>query len=267
MNTFESWIQYFTDQGVSRGLAITYIFVAGLIVLMAIVALVMWIIVCIKYQKGNKVEVTNKRTSFQVAEEALQKAGLEHIKVKQAGFFRSLFFGNCYSITKKTIFLRRNIADKATVTAVGLALQKVGIAKLCEEGNTMTRTRNVMQILSLFGPVLFIPVVLLGFVLDIVLFHIFGVFSIIGIIVGLILVLSGLISTLLSLPVEKKANDAALKIIDETNILTAEEREIIEDVFKAYIIAYVCDFIIAILRIVQIVLEIAINQQINSNRK
>jgi len=266
MNYFEQAVTYLTEQGVSRGLAITYIIVGCLLILMAIVALVMRIIVIVKYYKGNNRTIASGKTGIEVAREALEKAGLSDVNVEKAGWLRAFFIGNCYSITRNTIYLRRNIANEKTVTAVGLALQKVGIAKMCKQGSGMAKTRNIAQILTLVGPILFIPVVLFGFVLDVLIFHTFGIFSIVGIIIGLILIISGFVSTLLTLPVEKKANDIALEIINETGVLTTEEKEIIVDIFKAYIIAYVCEFIIAVLRIVQIVLEIAMNNQINNKK-
>ncbi len=144
------------------------------------------------------------KTSFQIAREALDKAGLNDVQVKKAGFFRALFFGNSYSVRKKTIFLRGGIADKDSITAVGLALQKVGIAKMCADGSKMVRTRNTAQVLSIVGPILFVPVVLVGFLVDILLFSTLGTFSVVGIVVGLVLVVFGFISTLLNLPVEKR---------------------------------------------------------------
>ena len=115
-----------------------------------------------------------------------------------------MFFGNSYSVRKKTIFLRGGIADKDSITAVGLALQKVGIAKMCADGSKMVRTRNTAQVLSIVGPILFVPVVLVGFLVDILLFSTLGTFSVVGIVVGLVLVVFGFISTLLNLPVEKR---------------------------------------------------------------
>ena len=266
MEFIEQFISYFTDQGVSRGVAITYIAVSALIAIMAIVVIVMRIYLMFAYHDGNTKKTKSGKTSTQVAREALDKAGLKHIQIKKAGFFRAFFIGNCYSITKKTIFLRKGIYDKDSITAVSMALQKVGVAKLCEQGDTKTRTRNIMQILSLVGPVLFVPVVLLGFILDIVLFNVFGMFSIVGIIIGLILVFSGFIATLLNLPVEKHANNIALDIINKTSVLSQDEIVIVKKVFKAYIVSYVCEFIVAVLRTIQIVLEIVMNAQINNNK-
>lgn len=261
---WEKMIAFFTEKGVTRGLAITYIIVSAVLVLMAIICLIMRIVVIVKYQQGNHQRTKNGKTSSEVAREALDKAGLKHIKVQKAGWLRAFFIGNCYSITKKTIFLRGSIYNKDSITAVGLALQKVGQAKMCEEGDGLTRARNITQILSLIGPILFVPVVILGFVLDVVLFHVFGAFSIVGIAIGFALVIAGLVSTLLNLPVEKRANTYAMKVIEQTGMFDAEERRILKQVFDAYIVAYVCEFLLAILRIVQIALEIAMNAQINS---
>lgn len=263
---WEKGITYFTDMGVSRGVAATYIIVSILFVLMALVALVMRIIVIVKYQQGNRMTTSSGKNAREIAREALDKAGLKHIQVKQAGFLRAFFIGNCYSITQKTVFLRRGIINQNSITAAGLALQKVGIAKMCEgdKQSATTKTRNIMQILNILAPVLFVPVVLLGFIIDLVLFNTFGLFSVIGIIVGLVLVLSGFIATMLNIPVEKKANEMALEMIKETGILNEKEIEVVKEVFKAYMIAYVCEFIVAVLRVVQIILEIIMDNQIAS---
>ena len=49
-----------------------------------------------------------------------------------------------------------------TVTAVALGVQKAGLAKLCQEGDRSTLARNRLSIIAIFGPLLFIPVVLVG---------------------------------------------------------------------------------------------------------
>lgn len=264
MNIWEQLISYFTDLGVSRGVAITYLIVSALIILMALIVIVMRIYLMVTYHEGNSKKTRSGKTSSEVAREALDKAGLKHVQVAKAGFFRAFIFGNSYSISQKTIFLRRGIYNKDSITAVSMALQKVGVAKLYESGDAKTRTRNIMQVVSLVGPLLFVPVVFAGFVLDYALFRVFGIFSIIGIAVGLVIVFSGLIATLLTLPVEKQANEMALKMIKETGVLTDEEIVVVKKVFKAYLVSYVCEFIVAVLRIIQIVLEIIMNAQIKN---
>ncbi len=267
IDLWDKCIEAFTEQGVNKSLAIFFIITIILIVVMAIIALIMKIIVLIKYSKGNNKTTKAGKNSFEVAQEMLNQCDLQDIKIKKAGFLRAAFFGNSYSLSKKAIYLRRGIAEKDSITAVGLALQKVGIAQLCESGNKMARTRNQMQVLNIFSPILFVPSVLIGVLMDVLIFNALGMFSIVGIVIGVFFIFTGLISTLLTLPVEKKANNLALKMIDETGILTQEEREIVKKIFSAYIISYVCEFIIAILRLIQLILEIIINIQSSNNKK
>ena len=75
---------------------------------------------CNLLQKNNK-KTSSGKTSFQIAREVLDGYGLNHIKVERANFIRAWMFGNCYSVTKKTIFLRSSIADKNSITATGFA--------------------------------------------------------------------------------------------------------------------------------------------------
>ena len=265
---FEKAIAFFTDKGVTRGLAIAYIAVSALLVVMAIIALVMRAIVMYKYFDGNKMQTSGGRTCMDVARQALDEAGLKEVQVKKAGFFRALFFGNSYSLSKKTIFLRGTIAKKSSITAVGVAMQKVGIAKLINSGDKAALTRNRLQVFSLFGPILLIPVILIGAIIDFALFRVFGTFSIVAIALDGLILLAGIIVTLLNLPVEKNGNELALEMIEKGNILTEEEKIVIRKVFDAYMMAYICEFIMAILRIVQLILEIVMNVQIaNTNNE
>lgn len=221
---------------------------------------------CNLLQKNNK-KTSSGKISFQIAREVLDGYGLNHIKVERANFIKAWMFGNCYSVTKKTIFLRSSIADKNSITATGIALQKADIARMCEEGNLTAKTRNRMQILSIFGPMLFLPIIIIGALIDFLVFKTLGRFSIVSIVIGFVIVASGFIVTLLNLPVEKKACDMALEMIQENHALNEDEIEDVKRVFKAYILAYICDFIVAVLRIAQIVLEIVMNNQIAANKE
>ena len=264
-NIIEKAIAYFTDLGVSRGLAIAYLIVSTLLVVMAIVALIMWIRVAVVYFSTNKTQSSSGKNCMQIAREALDKEGLHHIQVKKASLLRGWILGNCYSITKKTVFLRGSIAGKNSLTAIGVALQKVGIAKLCESGDTKARTRNVLQIVGLFGPILFIPIMLIGMIIDLLVFEALGTFSFISIALGLFVVLAGFLTTLLNIPVEKKANKMAMEMLDTCGLFEDEEKAQIKRVLDTYIVAYICDFIVSVLRVVQLVLEIVMSNQISSN--
>ncbi len=267
MELIEKAIKYLTDLGVTRGLAIAYLIVSALLAVMIIAALVMRIILVVKYSKANHATTKNGKTSFEVAEEALKAAGLNDVKIKKASWLRAFFIGNCYSVRRKTIYLRGRIANKDSITAVSVALQKVALAKMDHDGDKTVRVRNASQVLSLVGPILFIPIILLGAIIDLVLFSQFGLVSIICLGVSTFIILAGFVELLLNLPVETKANKMALKIITDSKVLDEEEIETTKKVFEAYKLTYICEFIVAVIRIVQIILEIVMKIQISNNRK
>lgn len=266
MELFEKFIKVLTDQGVTRGVAIAYLIISALLAVLIVVALVLRIIVVVKYFEGNHTQTKNGKTSFEVAEEALKKAGLDDVKIKKAGILRAFFIGNSYSVRKKTIYLRGSIAKKDSITAVSLAMQKVAIAKMDHTGNKMVRVRNTSQILSLVGPILFVPIVLVGMVVDYLLFDTLSMFSVIAIAVAFVIVIAGFVETLLNIPVERKANKMALEMITKDNLLDAEEIKVAKKVFDAYIVAYICEFIVAVVRMIQLILEVVIKSQINNKK-
>ena len=263
---FTKGVTVFTDLGVSEWLAWTYLVISILVIIMAVVALVMWIFVAIRYYGSNRKTLKSGQNSFQIGRQMLDKAGLYDVQIKKAGFLRAWVYGNYYDMKKKTVFIRKRIADKNSITSVGLVLQKVGVAKLCESGDTKSVVRYKMKKLGIFGPLLFIPFILIGAILDIIIFQKTGAFSTVSLVISLVLLAAGFIETMLNIPVEKKANKMALEMIDETGVMTEDERKQIKKVFDTYIVAYVCDFIVTVLRIIQLILEIAMNSQISSNK-
>lgn len=253
--------EFFEQNNISPGLGIAYIVVSILLAIMVVVALVMRLIVVIRYFSANRKKVSSGRSCIDVAREALDKAGLQQVQIKKASFLRAWFIGNCYSITKDTIFLRRTIYGKSTLTATGLALQKVGVAKLVHDGDKKTILRNRMQILDLLGPFLFVPIIIGGALIDFFVFQEFGFVSILSIVVSALLLVAAFIVTLLNIPVEKKANDMALEMIKDNGICTEDEQKTIKKVLDTYIVAYILEFIVTVLRIIQLILEILINAQ------
>ncbi len=267
MEFINQLIAYFSDKGISKGVAIAYIIVGVLLAIMTIVAIVMRIIVVVRYFKSNRKTCASGISGPQAARYVLDQCGLTDVQVKKSGFFRALFFGNSYSVSRKTIFLRRTIWEKNSLTAVGIALQKVGVAKMCADGKKSVKVRYYCQLLGLFGPVLFIPIILIGVVIDMLLYSAFGTFSIVSIAISLAILLTGFIVTLLNIPIEKKANEMALEMIEESNFCSEEERQEIKKIFDTYLIAYICEFIIEVLRMVQLILEIVMRVQSSNNGK
>ena len=109
-------------EGAMKGdaLSIAYLVVSVLVIIMAIVALVMKILIAVRYWKANKMPISSRMTGAEAARFVLDKDGLTHIKVKKAGIIRGVLFGNYYNVFTKTIYLRSilfKIDDKKSVTA------------------------------------------------------------------------------------------------------------------------------------------------------
>lgn len=169
---------------------------------------------------------------------------------------RTILFGNHYSITKRTVYLRMRTINKPSLTAVAMAAQKVALAEQHRDGDAKMIVRSRLQGLGVFAPILFVPLVLIGFLVDLFVLKTL-LFSLITAGIGLLFILFGFIVTLLNIPVEKKAMERAQVLLESE--LTGEEMVTVKKIFRSYLVEYVLQFIIAILRIIQLILKILIS--------
>ena len=250
--------------GAPRGLTIAYVIVGVLIVIMSIVCLVLEIRVWLCYSKANKRGISTHMTGLESARFVLDKAGLTQVKVRKAGFLREMIFGNYYNIATRTIYLRSwlgKIDEKRSVTSTALGVQKAAVARLCEEGDAEARTRGQLSLLGIFGPLLFIPVILIGMIIDLLVMKDITIVSYVSMAFGGLLLVAGFIVTWLNIPVEKRANQLALQMMREYGLANEEELDMMAQVYDAYILSYIAQFILEVLRVVQWVLEIIIKMQ------
>ena len=139
----------------SGGLGVAYAIVSVMIVIMGIVCLVLEFLVWMRYSSANRVGISCQLSGIEAARYALDQSGLQHVKVRRAGFIREGLFGNYYNVMTKTIYLRSwlgKIDKKRTVTAVALGVQKAALARLCEEGDRQAQVRGSLSLLGIFGP-------------------------------------------------------------------------------------------------------------------
>ena len=114
-NLWNKAVTYFTDMGVSYGVAVTYIIVSALLVVMALVALVMRIIVIVNYSDANKRKTSSGKNSCEIAREVLDKAGMSDVQIKKCNFFRWLFYlpGFCIPArSRKPAVIRSGFSGK-----------------------------------------------------------------------------------------------------------------------------------------------------------
>ena len=235
------------------GLELAIMIVSGLIVVGLVVALIVQIVLIVKYKKFNKTPLQSGLTSQQTARTLLDANGLTNVQIKKLGFFRRiLLFGNHYSVMRKTIYLRKNIIDSSSVTAVGIATQKVCLAIQHKNKDKSFIFRYVLQILTLFTPLLFYVSIAVGLIIDIVT-KFSGLPTIVGLFVGLGFYLLTFILQIVNIKVEKKANEQAVEVLKSANIFNENEITTLQKLLKLYIIS---DIIILVLSILKLILQI-----------
>ncbi len=229
---------------------------AGVIAVGVIFACVARLSLFFRYHSYNKDETEQGLTALTATRTLLDANDMQDVEVKQCGFWRAWFWGNSYSTRKKTIYLRKGIINKKSITAIGVGLQKTGLAIMHKRGDKKLKARSILLPLSYIMPVLFIPIVIVGLLLDIFLFNFTGVATIVSAIIGFAFYLVAFVYMLINIPVEKQANRLAMGIIEKSNFLTPDEREKVNKLFKSYILMYVVDFVVALLNVILQILKV-----------
>ena len=251
-NTFwPKWLQWTGTKG--DWLSWSMLIVAALIVIVAIFSLGVNIVLSIKYVKFNRKKNSAGMTGVEAARKVLDDNDLQHIKVKSVG---SMLFGNSYSHYFKKVRLRRLTKNKTSITALAIGVEKASLAVLDKEGDPDMKARIRLTPLTFFGPIAFVPLVVIGFVLDFFVFKTNGILTIILAGVGLLFFLFSFILSIKTLKTEIKAQKRAYDLLRTSNLATEEEIKMMEELFKLYNIDYVNDIILSALELLYRVLQI-----------
>ena len=137
--------------------------------------------------------------------------------------------------------------------------------KLDKEGDKDMKTRIILTPFIYFGPLMFLPIIIIGVLLDIFLFNFSGVASVIAAVLGLALYVISFVMSLMVLKTEVKAQGKALEILEKDNLANEEEREMMKSLFKLYNIQYVNDLILEFLELLLRILMIFARMQSSSS--
>ena len=236
-------------------LEIALMIVGVLIAIVGIVSGITSIWLVVKYFRFNRRENSLGLTGIEVARKILDDNGLEHIKVKRTG---SLFFGNSYSHYFKKVRLRGFIRHETSLTSMGMGAQKAALAILDKEGDKDMKKRIRLVPLVTFGPFAFIPLILIGGVLDYFVFNGSGICTLVLGTIGLLFYVYSVVLSVLTLKTEKKAQSRAYEILQRDYHITDDELSALKELFRLYNIQYINDIILSSLELLYTILEIAI---------
>ena len=234
-------------------LQVALLSVAILIVVVGLIALVVSIWLSISYVKYNKRENSAGLTGEQAARKILDGAGLHNIEVKTSG---SLMFGNSYSHYFKKVRLRRRTVEKTSIASLAMGSQKAALAVLDKERDPdMVRRARMVPIIS-FGPFAFIPLVIVGAVIDVVVFNGTGWVTIGASLLGLAFYVFSLLLSIWTLRTEKKAQERTYELLRAERMATEDEIDAMHKLFGLYNVQYILDIVISFLEVVYYVLQI-----------
>ena len=263
MSEFTNIVREMADgalDGVSEGVIIAMSVVVGLLIIASLFALGVSIYLSISYVRYNKKQNSCGKTGEQIARKILDHHELGHIKVSKTG---SIMFGNSYSHYFKKVRLRRLTWQKRSVTSLAMAAQKSALAVLDKENDADMRTRVRLTPLIYFGPIAFVPMVVIGVLLDVLLST--GFCGILFTVLGLGFYLLSFVMSILVLKTEKKAQKRAYEIMKDEGLATKEELEMCKKLFRLYNIEYINDMVISLLELIYRVLQIVAYVQNSSS--
>ena len=251
--------------GVSDGIILALITVGGLLIIASIIALAISIFLAISYIKYNRKQNSVGKTGEEIARAILDRNGLQKIKVSKNG---SILFGNSYSHYFKKVRLRRLTWQKKSVTSLAMAAQKSSLAVMDKENDPDMKKLVRLTPFIYLGPLAFIPMVIIGALLDVlVLKGSDAACLIICTVLGFAFYIASFVMSLLVLKTEKKAQKRAYELMKADGLATAEELESCKKLFRLYNIEYVNNMIIALLELVYRVLQIVAYVQNSSSSK
>ncbi len=245
---------FFESIDINNPLHIAMLVVAGLIILLSIFAAVVSIYLAIKYVKFNRKANSAGMTGEAIARKILDDNDLKSIKVSKNG---SILFGNSYSHYFKKVRLRRLTWKKASVSSMAMASQKSALAIMDKEKDPAMRTRIILTPLYYFGPLAFVPMIIIGILIDFFVFgNVFGIWTIVLTAIGFLLYLVGFVLQILQLKTEKKAQQKAYDIVRKENLANEEEIGMMKELFRLYNIEYINNIVLALLEMIWRVLSI-----------
>ena len=236
-------------------LEIALVIVGALIAVVGLVSGITSIWLVVKYFRFNRRENSLGLTGMQIARRILDDNGLAHIDVKRTG---SLLFGNSYSHYFKKVRLRGLIRHETSLTSMGMGAQKAALAILDKEGDADMRRRIRLVPLITFGPFAFIPLLLIGGLLDFFIFNGSGVCTLALGIAGFMLYAYSIVLSVLTLKTEKKAQSRAYDILQRDYNVKDDELSALKELFHLYNVQYINDIILSSLEVLYRALEIAI---------
>ncbi len=192
------------------------------------------------FARYQKVENARRMTGREAAERVLSSNGLTNVRIERV----SGQLTDHYDPRGNVIRLSEAVYDSASIAAAGVAAHEAGHAVQYAVGYGPIKLRRAMIPVTQVASNLAMPLVLLG------LFMGSGYLSVAY--VGIALFCVAAFFQLVTLPVEFNASSRALRALEETGVLGAEEKNGAKRVLSAAALTYVAALAVALVNLIRL---------------
>lgn len=211
-----------------------------ILILMLIIPAIAQVLVSTNYSRYKTQENEKKLSGFEVARKILDKNGLKDIYIVEVG-------GNLtdhYDPQRKVVRLSKEIFHGTSVAALSVAAHECGHAIQDKVGYTYMRIRSIIFPVVHFATGISYLIIFLGLIME----------SINMIWLGIMLVGTGLIFQIVTLPVEIDASKRAEQEIKNLDLASEEEQMGVSKMLSAAASTYLAGVLSSALEIVRLIL-------------
>lgn len=191
-------------------------------------------------------QISSRRiTGADAAQRVLRSNGVYNVRIERV----SGKLTDHYDPKTNVIRLSDSVYDNTSTAAIGVACHEAGHAVQYAQNYFPIKIRSVIIPVTNFGSKLAMPLILIG-----ILFSTLGNFSYTLVYLGIACFALSLVFQLVTLPVEFNASRRALQAIDETGLLTSEERTGAKKTLSAAAMTYVAAAAVSVAQLLRLIL-------------
>lgn len=193
------------------------------------------------YKKMSKIRNSRNITGAAAAARVLSYYGINNVRIEPINGELT----DHYDPRTNVIRLSSKVFSGSSIAAVGIACHEAGHAAQHAQNYSPIKVRNAILPFANIGSSAGIWLAVIGYFLN------FGILVDIGIILFAAVVLFQLVT----LPIEFNASARAMKVIDETGMLSSEEQKGTRKVLTAAAMTYVAALIVSIMSLLRLILR------------
>ncbi len=223
--------------GLFYGIDMTYI----VLVLPAVIfAMIMQARVNSVFNKYSAVANANRLSGAKVAEAMLRAFGITDVTIERV----SGNLSDHFDPRKKVIRLSDSVYDSVSVAAAGVAAHECGHAMQYASGYGPIKLRNAIIPICQFGSTMSLPLILAG-----ILFSFAPLIK-----VGIVFFALATFFQLITLPVEFNASSRALETLENTGVLSYDEKGMAKKVLGAAAMTYVAALAVSFVQLLRLII-------------